>query len=83
MINLDSVNTCSTSLVNLERLGLVYIVYGSWISNFNYDIFTDTNYFVNIKNKISNSNTEFNSVDIEKGYVELTPLGINFVQVCL
>lgn len=83
MINLDSVNTCSTSLVNLERLGLIYIVYDSWSSNFNYNVFTDTNYFVDIKNEISNSNTEYSSVDIQKGYVELTPLGINFVQVCL
>lgn len=83
IINFDSANTCSTSLVNLERLGLIYIVYDAWPSDFNYNIFTDTNYFVDLQTEIRNSNTKYNSVDIQKGYVELTPLGINFVQVCL
>lgn len=62
---------------------MIYIVYDAWPSDFNYNIFTDTNYFVDLQTEIRNSNTKYNSVDIQKGYVELTPLGINFVQVCL
>lgn len=82
-IDLDSVNTCSTSLVNLERLGLIYIIYDSWLSEFDYNIFTDTDYFNNIQTKLTTSNTDYNSVDIQKGHVRLTTLGSNFVKVCL
>lgn len=82
-LNLDSVNICSTSLVNLERLGLLYIVYDEWIDKFDYTIFTNTNYFNALQTHITTHNTGYTSVDIKKGYVELTPLGINFVKSCL
>lgn len=81
-INLDSVNTCASSLVNLERLGLLHISYDAWISKFDYNIFTNTDYFNNLQTDI-NTSTEYTSIDIQKGYVKLTSFGINFVQVCL
>lgn len=82
-LDLDSVSICSTSLVNLERLGLLYIDYNGWLDKFDYNVFTNTNYFIALQTHINTDNTEYTSAVIKKGHVQLTPLGINFVKVCL
>lgn len=81
-INLDSVKVCSTSLVNLERLGLIYIKHGTYINNndFDYEVFSNLISFNNTKKANNEPDVTY---DIQKGLIELTPLGHDFVKVCL
>lgn len=83
IIDLNSVNSSSASLVNLQRLGLIYIYYDAQVADFNYNIFTDTNYFNDLQTQVNASNGKYISADIQEGHVKLTPLGVNFVKVCL
>lgn len=77
-INADSLKICSTSLLNLQRLGLININYNKGLADFDYQVFYDTDFF----NSPSKENTPTNVTrEISRGHVELTQLGEDFVKV--
>lgn len=86
----NSNNVCkySDSLVNLQRLGLVSLDFQNWFSDNNfYQIYKDNDFFKNTKQEIlkniENPDFECRDFDIQKGILELTPLGKNFIDLCL
>lgn len=79
-INLDSVKINSASLINIQRLGLIEITYDRYLTKFDYQVFTNTEYFTKLQNENQTSDTEY---DIEKGYIKFTSLGLDFVKICL
>lgn len=80
----------SSSIASLERLGLVETSYLDHLTdNAQYAPFFETSYFKKLKlelSKLSPDKSHGNAikdVSVEKGMVKLTPLGRNFLDVCL
>jgi len=77
----------ASSLTNLERMGLIKITYNSWedySSRFagtaTYEKFGYSEPFISIRNAKASKNTE---VSIDRGIIEITPFGEDFINVCL
>lgn len=86
--NPDNIRKYSDSLINLQRLGLVSLDFQNWLTDNNfYQIYKDNNFFKNTKQEIlkniENPDFECRDFDIQKGILELTPLGKNFIDLCL
>lgn len=86
--NPDNIRKYSDSLVNLQRLGLVSLDFQNWLTDNNfYQIYKDNDFFKNTKQEIlkniENPDFECRDFDIQKGILELTPLGKNFIDLCL
>lgn len=81
----------SSSITNLNRLGILTVDYTSQLSDINYDNYREHDFFVKLKKDFSsleqqeeNRNSfELPRIEIEKGIVELTQFGLAFKQVCL
>lgn len=86
--NPDNIRKYSDSLINLQRLGLVNLDFQNWLTDNNfYQIYKDNVFFKNTKQEIlkniENPDFECRDFDIQKGILELTPLGKNFIDLCL
>ena len=86
--NPDNIRKYSVSLINLQRLGLVSLDFQNWLTDNNfYQIYKDNVFFKNTKQEIlkniENPDFECRDFDIQKGILELTPLGKNFIDLCL
>lgn len=76
----------SSSLINLERLGLIEIIKGSWLKEEAfYEPFLNNKLFKYYSSKeyIESVDDEYDQCMLHKGYVELTTFGFDFVKVCL
>lgn len=77
----------STSLSNLERLGLISITYEEHFTDMSkYDFIQNHHAFFETKKileQIQKVSTEFFKSDFKPGITRLTPLGIDFIAVCL
>ncbi len=86
--NPDNIRKYSDSLINLQRLGLASLDFQNWLTDNNfYQIYKDNVFFKNTKQEIlkniENPDFECKDFDIQKGILELTPLGKNFIDLCL
>ena len=73
----------STSISSLHRLGLISIKTDEWLSNENlYEPFKKSLRFQIIESILKSQNIP-DSLDIKKGFCKLTPLGEQFIKVCL
>lgn len=86
--NPDNIRKYSDSLINLQRLGLVNLDFQNWLTDNNfYQIYKDNDFFKKTKQEIlkniENPDFECRDFDIQKGILELTPLGKNFIDLCL
>ena len=86
--NPDNIRKYSDSLINLQRLGLVSLDFQNWLTDNNfYQIYKDNVFFKNTKQEIlkniENPDFECKDFDIQKGILELTPLGKKFIDLCL
>lgn len=84
----DDIAVNSSSITNLKRLGLVNVEYGIYFTNDNYyRIFENHPQYKKIKDSVKKKYLATNSgpydFKYEKGLVNLTPLGEDFVKVCI
>lgn len=80
--------TNSNSIVNLERLGFISVDYSSHlVDSSNYQRYTNDFIYMSLKQstkqKGSQQNLLYEDAIIDKGVVSLTPLGRNFINICL
>lgn len=80
-LTIDLIKSNCSSLVNLERLGLITITYDKCISEYDYSIFINTPAYHQLSLSIKNSS--WDSIEIEKGILNLTQFGLNFISTCL
>lgn len=84
---LSDFNLVAASLTNLEKLGLLKINYNSHIKEEKtYDKFYNDALFINLQQSISisdNLTSKYEKADIGKGIVSSTPLGKNFIDICI
>jgi hypothetical protein len=73
----------ASSLVNLQRLGFLSINYEQWIADESvYDVFKTSTYYK--LNKVPfESDPEIRSLDVQKGLISITPLGLDFLSICV
>lgn len=80
-------NLVAASLTNLERLGLLKINYNSFMKDENiYDKFYNDALYIQLQQRISISDDQtsiYEKADIGKGMVSSTPLGKNFINICI
>jgi len=87
-VNLDNPLLASTSLSNLERLGLVHVdndlTYHD--EKFLYEKLIDSDFIRNIvaenDRRVKRSGKK-KTIDFDKGCIEITPFGKSFVEICL
>ena len=84
----QNINYYSDAIVNLQRLGFVTIDFmNCYTDDKKYQKFIDNQYFVDANNEIlkGENDAEYivSKIDIEKGLIEITPLGKNFIDLCL
>lgn len=73
----------ASSITNLERLGLIKVDFTSWLSSEERYIFLDNNPLTEVY-KTSYIKTKYNEkLHIQKGLIDITPLGEDFYKVCL
>ena len=88
MVSKDDLELQAASIESLNRQGITRTTYTSWLTdNKKYDKFTSAELMAVSRKAIENPNPKgiwslAEKVDIEKGMVELTPLGKSFVKVC-
>lgn len=85
---IDDISHNSSSITNLERLGLVSIDYGSWFTDDRYyEKFENHPQYREIKNSVKKeyfiTNKGPSDFQYQKGLVSLTPLGEDFIKVCI
>lgn len=79
----------AASIANLERLGIISVHFDAHFTDKAiYEPFFETNLYINFENQFElhkkfNSTPDIKSFDIQKGYIKITPLGKNFINVCL
>ncbi|MDP0481816.1 DUF4393 domain-containing protein [Bacillus subtilis] len=81
----------STSITNLNRLGLLEITYGTTLVRAGaYDKFYNEPFFKSLKDIFKNGKHKedqtlsgFIDIDLKKGVILLTPFGSNFIDICL
>lgn len=82
-------NNNSSSLVNLERLGLLSINFERhFLDESLYSMFANDPTYLVLKEETSkqskiNPNYPYDDLIINKGIVKLTPLGVDFINLCL
>ncbi|MGD8112964.1 DUF4393 domain-containing protein [Vibrio sp. TRT 17S01] len=74
-------NLCAAALVNLERLGLVFLSETGSLSNV--DVYKPLESEAHIQNTIQNVTNEDTKGEIKRAYVGVTPLGKMFASVCI
>ena len=85
----ETPETNASSIVNLERLGFISIDYMHYISDdTDYQRYSNDPFFISIKKSINDSfrknpNVLYDDLILEKGLITLTPLGRNFINICL
>ncbi|PEJ32288.1 hypothetical protein CN689_14255 [Peribacillus butanolivorans] len=85
----NDIDQNSTSITNLNRLGLVSITYRTALKDLVYDKFEKTDLFLSLERQIkssdvnNNSLKDFNGIGITKGIVDITPYGRNFINICI
>lgn len=74
----------ASSLENLSRLGLIFITYESYIpSEKAYEQFKNNIYYEIQENLRSGYYPTYEDVDIKKGISKSTPLGKDFIDICM
>ncbi|MGX5768834.1 DUF4393 domain-containing protein [Bacillus cereus] len=80
----------ATSISNLDRLGLISISYEHYLNNDAYyekyvshSFFKEVTQMLEQQNSNSDGSFPFKNIDIRKGIVDITPLGQNFIEVCI
>lgn len=76
--NENNIDKNSYSVTNLERLGLVSITYSDRIIDDN-----EYNPYEDFKSRLVNDLLPIDKITMRKGYVSITPLGKQFVKVCI
>ncbi|WP_430792439.1 DUF4393 domain-containing protein [Bacillus subtilis] len=90
-VEVQNIDLNSTSLTNLNRLGLLKIGYDSTlIREGAYDKFYTEPCFQSLKDifksgkqKEDKTLSDYIDIDIKKGFILLTPFGSNFIDICL
>lgn len=73
----------AASIASLQRLGLLSVDFTTWLADDSlYKNFYDWAYLKHLKKQYEN-NTNNQTVSVAKGICKLTPLGRNFISVCL
>lgn len=87
--NHSDIDAQATSITNLARLGLVDLAYGEWLTREGaYDAFMKTALYFGFEEKLKkslslNPNYAYKKLTLGKGVVSITPLGKDFVSVCM
>lgn len=76
---MDSINS---SLINLQRLGLIEVEHNRELATFSYDWAEKTKFWELLETHPDSSNTNFDKRDYEKGFICLSNLGKDFAKVC-
>ncbi len=78
----------SSSIVNIQRLSFISVDFTKWIlDDSKYDVFRKDPVFYSLKNVTTesfraNPNAHYKDFDLIKGVMTLTPLGIDFLNIC-
>ncbi|HEL2402987.1 TPA: DUF4393 domain-containing protein [Streptococcus suis] len=71
----------ASSVINLKRLGLIDITFEKWLTDdSHYAVHKDNNLIREFNNELTPLQQE---ISVEKGILFLTPLGIDFCNICL
>lgn len=82
--DINNFETTSTSITNLERLGLIFIDYDHPSKILDYTKFSKTEYYKYLNDRLGKPPyEEFDTISIEKGTIIYTPLGRRFIDVCI
>ena len=85
---LQNANEHSSSLINLERLGLIKIDFQKWLADDSYYNKYQSDYHFTQKREellkyVDQPQSRYKDLELEKGIIELTPLGKDFINLCL
>ena len=70
-----------SSLINLERLGLIEINYGVFLSDENRYLLYENHPIINqFKNEY---NDDLHSIKLKKGLIKITNFGMDFCKICI
>lgn len=73
----------AASIASLERFGLLRVSFTEMlVDEARYKIFENFPYYFHLKRKYEDTNAN-KILKVEKGFCELTPLGLHFVKVCM
>nr|DAX81417.1 MAG TPA: protein of unknown function (DUF4393) [Caudoviricetes sp.] len=76
---MDNINS---SLINLQRLGLINIEHNRELTTFSYDWAEKTEFWELLKKHPAASDDNFDKREYEKGFISLSNLGKDFAKVC-
>lgn len=84
-----NVDYFSASIINLQRLGFISVNFGEWfIDESKYEIYKNNIFFQSMVQQVSSlrqtdPNSEIQEYIFDKGMMRLTPLGKNFLDICI
>ena len=84
-----NVDYFSASIINLQRLGFISVNFGEWfIDESKYEIFRNNIFYQSKSQQISiliknDPSSEIQEYTFDKGMMRLTPLGKNFLDICI
>ncbi len=83
--DIKDIDQIAASIDNLNRLGLLYISYNSALSDLtSYSKFYEHEVYKNLQKSVGKPPyQEFESVDVANGVIKTTPVGRNFIKVCI
>lgn len=79
----------SASIINLQRLGFISVNFGEWfIDESKYEIYKNNIFFQSMVQQVSSlrqtdPNSKIQEYTFDKGMMRLTPLGKNFLDICI
>lgn len=73
----------ATSITNLERLGLIKVDFTSWLTDDNRYSLLENNPLADAYREYFYAQNNNESLDIQKGIVDISPLGMDFYDICL
>ena len=77
------IEKCARSLTSLERMGLVKLEYDVYFADETiYSAFKSLDLYKVFKDNL-NHNTHYSNIDIQKGLCSVTPLGKDFINLCI
>ncbi|MBD8590238.1 DUF4393 domain-containing protein [Peribacillus simplex] len=86
----NDIDLNSTSITNLNRLGLVAVIYKTHLKDLSlYDKFEKSDLFLSVKQQIKSPDAlntslkKYKDISITKGIVDITPYGQNFINICM
>ena len=79
------INSNAVSIVNLQRIGLITVDFTKILTDdSNYQSYYKEPIFLQMKKQIKEDTTnKYKNIHLQKGVVEITPLGENFIDLCL